>query len=239
MRGKFAGLLITLIFMSLFLPACNKSKAGTDNYGQVQYEVVDPNTLKDKAINEWYADSYWRDAVHSVNHVDGYEYVLISAGERPTGGYLVNIIKAQKENDVIVFYAKVTPPPQDALVTQAITYPHILVRFQTKEAVKVKAELDTSEKPKNPEPGKAAVEDNQNKTAEDQSTYETTGKYVGQIDANSVEITIDGKPQAFRISQQIKDYLEKENIDTGRSVSIKYRQSHIGQEIIAITVLQK
>ncbi len=239
MQRKFVCLLIAALCLILLLSACNKNKTDSDKYEQVQYEVINPETLKDKAISQWYEDSYWRNAAHSVNHIDGYEYVLIGAGEVPTGGYSVSITKAQKEDETIVFYANLMPPAQGAPVTQAITYPHILVRFPTKEAITVKAELDMSRMPKNGDEVKPTDEVNQNKTPEEQKTQEITGKYVGQIDANSVEITIDGKPQAFRISQQVKEYIEKENIDTGRSVTIKYRQSSSGQEIIEITVLPK
>jgi len=222
----------------VFYTGCQKNQPDNNKSETVSYEIIDPTALKGEAIVSWYEESYWRGAVHSVNHTDGFEYVIISAGERPTGGYTVSIDKAQMEENTLVFYAALLPPPQGTAVTQAITYPHILLRFAAKEAVAVRAELDISKAPPVVPEGNAPETEKEG-GAEEEKSYEVSGQYVGQIDGNSVEVVVDGNPQAFRVTSEVKEYIEKENIDTGRKVTIMYRQSPSGPEITKIKLAGK
>jgi len=51
---------------------------------------------------------------------------------------------------------------------------------------------------------------------------EASGEYVGQIDANSVEIKIQGVPRAFRLSDPLRTYFENNEVESGSAVNIKY-----------------
>lgn len=53
--------------------------------------------------------------------------LFLAAGERPTGGYGLSVTTIRREGDAIVVNAAVTPPPPDAMVTQAITSPFLVV----------------------------------------------------------------------------------------------------------------
>jgi len=78
--------------------------------------------------------------------VDGEIFVVVTRGEKPTGGYTVNIDKIEKikENDrfrLIVYAAFKDPEPGD-VVSQLITYPYIVAKTNLKE-LPYKIELKT------------------------------------------------------------------------------------------------
>jgi hypothetical protein len=55
---------------------------------------------------------------------EGYTYIFVARGERPTGGYDVSIREARRtEGDTIEVRVTFTRPAPDMMVTQAITYP--------------------------------------------------------------------------------------------------------------------
>jgi hypothetical protein len=53
--------------------------------------------------------------------------LFISTGERPTGGYAVEVKAIRRDGDAIVVDAPVTSPAPDAMVTQALTSPFVVI----------------------------------------------------------------------------------------------------------------
>ncbi|TCO73141.1 protease complex subunit PrcB family protein [Marinisporobacter balticus] len=69
--------------------------------------------------------------------VDGEIFVITTRGEKPTGGYTIQIdrIEKFKEDDktkMIVYTTFKDPKPGD-IVTQVITYPYVVVKTDLKE----------------------------------------------------------------------------------------------------------
>lgn len=69
-----------------------------------------------------------------------------------------------------------------------------------------------------------------------------SGRYVGQIDANSIEIKISGVPdaqaaRAFRLSEQMKEALPKMGLKRDMQIKFTYTQNANGQQVI--TSIQK
>lgn len=65
-------------------------------------------------------------------------YVVVTRGEKPTGGYGVDIDKIEKIKDEedkfkLIVYAKFTDPKPGDVVTQAITYPYVVGKTNLKE----------------------------------------------------------------------------------------------------------
>jgi hypothetical protein len=54
--------------------------------------------------------------------------VGIFLGEKPTGGYEVEIVRAEQRDSSLYFYYREKSPPLRAMVTQALTQPFHLVR---------------------------------------------------------------------------------------------------------------
>lgn len=70
----------------------------------------------------------------------------------------------------------------------------------------------------------------QEQPVEDQKSIEATGEYVGQMDANSIEITVDGSPTAFVLNEESQKMIGA--LKTGNKVSIAYTENEHGQRIL-------
>ena len=61
--------------------------------------------------------------------------LFVASGQRPTGGWRMGVAGVRKEGDTLVVDATVTGPPPDAMVTQMLTSPYVVVIV---EKVKIK-----------------------------------------------------------------------------------------------------
>ncbi|NLO76316.1 MAG: hypothetical protein GX092_05560 [Clostridia bacterium] len=64
-----------------------------------------------------------------------------------------------------------------------------------------------------------------------------SGKYIGQIDNNSIEIEVTNEagetfPQAFQLSDEVKEDFESYNLETNDKISFTYDTPEIGNPII-------
>ena len=76
--------------------------------------------------------------------------VFIIAGQRPTGGYKVDVKSVAREGDTLVVDAPVTAPSPDMMVTQAFTSPFAVVAVDKTDVSRVrwKNEADSMEMPR-------------------------------------------------------------------------------------------
>ena len=51
-------------------------------------------------------------------------YLAVFWGEKPTGGYTVEVLSARPEGSRMVVRLALEEPPPDAMVSQALTYPY-------------------------------------------------------------------------------------------------------------------
>jgi hypothetical protein len=51
-------------------------------------------------------------------------YLVVYAGQRPTGGYSVGVAGARVEGGRVTVRVSLEDPPSDAIVTQSLTYPY-------------------------------------------------------------------------------------------------------------------
>lgn len=82
--------------------------------------------------------------------VDNTVYVIVTRGEKRTGGYSVSIDKIEKmeadDHFNLVVYAKYKDPNPDHIVPQVITYPYTIVKTELKELPKsIKLEVGYEE----------------------------------------------------------------------------------------------
>lgn len=68
--------------------------------------------------------------------IDGdYIYVLVSAGEKPTGGYSIMVDSVTEvATGTAYIYATLNSPAKESIVTQALTYPSAMIRLE-KDAI--------------------------------------------------------------------------------------------------------
>ncbi|MFZ5817685.1 MAG: protease complex subunit PrcB family protein [Bacillota bacterium] len=72
--------------------------------------------------------SAWRQSTVQVpggaaRFLDGALYLMVSGGQRNTGGYGVEILSVERQGDALLVTAHLRTPAPGAMVTQAITYP--------------------------------------------------------------------------------------------------------------------
>jgi len=92
-------------------------------FNEVEYHDLSPD------IKSW-VDTSRRQEMAQAKNFKGYTYILVTYGEKPTGGYTVEIkdlLLKEKEIEVIVEFKA---PSADQMVTQAFTYPYALVRIE-------------------------------------------------------------------------------------------------------------
>lgn len=97
----------------------------------LEFETVDEETIKD---NEFLSDLYDKNhrskGVYSL--IDGdYMYVLVSVGEKSTGGYAVEVESITEVTAGTAYiHAVLSSPSSDSNVTTALTYPNTMVKFR-------------------------------------------------------------------------------------------------------------
>lgn len=112
----------------------------------VDFEVVEENTLEEsETVLKWYQENYKIKGIYQ--HIDReWMYALVSAGEKPTGGYSLRIDSITEVTPGTAYiYAVLTSPDKDSIVTQALTYPHVVVRFKNDNIEKVIWDLADAE----------------------------------------------------------------------------------------------
>lgn len=96
---------------------------------EMNYEVVDTTTdefKQNRELNKWYLENYQAKGKYKINS-QGRTYILISAGQRSTGGYKMEIVDIKANESFITIVTKVTEPQPDQVTTMVITYPHVLI----------------------------------------------------------------------------------------------------------------
>jgi hypothetical protein len=98
----------------------------------VPYEEITSESISgNSTLMKWYNENNQKKGISSIR--DGkYIYALIGAGEKPTGGYTINIDDIFYSSlDTITINARVTPPGDNVRVIMVITYPSTLIKIES------------------------------------------------------------------------------------------------------------
>ncbi|HHU61770.1 MAG TPA: protease complex subunit PrcB family protein [Natronincola sp.] len=95
-----------------------------------EYSIVNRTELQQTHnLHSWYDQNHKIRGIYSME-LDLDTYVLICVGMKPTGGYSVQIDRAfLLEEDYLYIIAEIIEPKPTDLVTMALTYPHVLLKF--------------------------------------------------------------------------------------------------------------
>jgi hypothetical protein len=99
---------------------------------EVAYENIPADFIKgNENLMTWYNENNMKPGI-SYKRDGEYVYVLIGAGEKPTGGYTIQIDKIFFSSvDTVLINARVNPPGDNVRVIMMITYPSTLIRFKS------------------------------------------------------------------------------------------------------------
>lgn len=214
---------LTLIFsVMIFAVACG-SGSGKEavqqkpevQLGKIEYETIDVNSQEfselysDSEFAAWYDESYKKEGLYSFDAEEDC-YLLLSAGEKKTGGYSIDDIVLEGTESNIKVTASLHVPTEGSQVTQALTYPHVLLRIPADEREYVFDEFKEIQE------------------AAKKEALTGTGIYTGQIDPQSIEIKISGAPEetaakAFQLDESLMDnFEEKQGLQSGDKVKFSY-----------------
>lgn len=118
-------IIVFLVATLLFIAACGEPADPND---QVVPDEPDEITLPDalpEEVQEWIDGAREEFAAQTMEYEDVL-YLLVTYGEKPTGGYDVEITSIVEEADKLVVTVDFTEPGEDDIVTQALTYPYDL-----------------------------------------------------------------------------------------------------------------
>ncbi len=131
-KSFIAIIIIIFILATVIKCAPNFLSRGDKKVG---YEVLEARQIPDK-IQEILPRYKMLERALAAK-VDEDIYVIVTRGEKLSGGYDIEIEKIQvlKENreEKIIVHALFKDPKDDDLVTQAITYPYIVARTSLKD----------------------------------------------------------------------------------------------------------
>ena len=125
---KYMILVSILAVSMIFASGCSDPGETADDIEPVEIFPVEIGDLPSE-IEEWVEESKYKFGGHTRIYEDQL-YILAAYGERPTGGYDVEITEIIEKNEKIEVLAHFTAPGEDEPVTQAITYPYDLVMIE-------------------------------------------------------------------------------------------------------------
>lgn len=95
----------------------------------IKFQILDATLLNDNIkaeVDDLISNKgyyYWLDENNIFT-------LLIAMGEKTTGGYAIEVMSIEDNEGKTVVLVKETGPEKDQMVTQAITYPYIIVTMQ-------------------------------------------------------------------------------------------------------------
>lgn len=109
----------------------------------VEYTLLQAEDIKKQtALVKWFDKNRTIQGIYRKT-VRGTTYVLLSAGEKPTGGYTMEVGDVTRVAPRHIYItAKVIKPAPDMMVTQAITYPYLLLQLKASAVTTVSGTID-------------------------------------------------------------------------------------------------
>ncbi len=202
----------TIVFLVLFAVVtlggsgcytANTQQPGDEGSRFVQIPSSEfEDLLKDSSFKNWYETKYQVEGLHSFTR-DNRRYVLLSAGEMPTGGYTIEEPQIVFTETQIEIRAKLSAPRGDEVVIQVLTYPHVLLSL--------------------PFDRRHLVFDG---LAQEPEVHHYTGRFISQ-DIDTIQVRISGvpdeiEPRVFRLNAGIEARPRELGLETGDEIAFGY-----------------
>lgn len=126
MNKKFF-MLVMMLLLLVYSTACSDNS----NSGPETPAPDDSTDHIPEAIQEWigYSEELF---LAQARLIEDNTYILVTYGEKPTGGFSVEITDVEKIDDGLKVFVNFTKPGEDELVTEALTYPYDLAVIENK-----------------------------------------------------------------------------------------------------------
>jgi hypothetical protein len=210
----------------------NPSPVTSGNQGftvnQIAFEVVDETTLSEQMLTEIETLKLSR-GYYSWLQDDGSYLIFIGAGEKPTGGYTIEVTSMEDNEGKTNIFVKEAPPADNVRVMQVISYPYVIIK-----ASQITDQFFVVDKDQVEYPALALEESSLDTTgniggtmlAGEENPLDLSspikGIYQGQIDNHSIEVLV-GDLYVVLNADDIGKYLDglekDDNVEFTASVS--------------------
>src|SRR6056297_852428 len=134
-------LIVISLVISLFLVGCSDS---TTPAKEPEYQAIELDNIENEEVIQWYENNKEELGTYQLELEDSI-YLLISAGEKRTGGYTLEIENHKLEGNTFSGDLKLITPKDDDMVTMALTYPTLMFEFSNLDELNVDLNLDALE----------------------------------------------------------------------------------------------
>jgi len=207
-------LVFLISLMILNITGCNKEPEVEPNpVNQIEYDILDNSDLPEKLAN--IVDTMKKEKGYINLREEDYNFIVVSSGEKMTGGYLIEVNSVEHLEKSARIIVTETSPEEGSIVTEAITYPHIILRLPMaiEEVIVVNEDGEEFKE--------LFLED---------IKITTLGTYVGQIDNNFIEVRISDKPNVFMINDASREKIEE--LKDNSQVEMTYYYNENGQFVL-------
>jgi hypothetical protein len=127
-RSKYILLGIVIILLEVIVSGCKAEETSLKKIKDLEFTVVEdtdvPEELK-KIIEEKKSSAF------KLSFSDSdYLYIVVGYGEQATGGYSISVDELYLTENAIYIGTTLLGPSKDEHVTQALTYPYIVVKTE-------------------------------------------------------------------------------------------------------------
>lgn len=165
-------------------------------------------------------------------------YVAIFSGQKSTGGYGLNVKSVEDNEGITSIVVEETSPAPGSFVTQAITYPYVLIKITTPvPTFSVKNSKGESFYPINssiygiPQTDTRVVL--QPPVPVNSVKYTNgSGAFRGWFNKDYISIKINNSFKKFKLTNESRNYLIKYNLKKNTKITFQYYKDSKGQLVV-------
>ncbi|WP_163195756.1 protease complex subunit PrcB family protein [Clostridium thermarum] len=173
-----------------------------------------PDNLKDKIESSKFHRGFL------YEEVDGYYYIAIFSGEKPTGGYGIKAVSIEDNEGATNIFVEETAPAEGDFVATVITYPYTVIK-----ATGITPDITLFHKDgSNFEISQSAPEK--------MAVIKAEAQFLGQIDVNSIEVKLDGKIVAMQLGAVLREAIQNYKLEPDSMINIEYYENSNGQFVV-------
>ena len=125
-------IVLTCVFITcLSLMGCMAKDTEVRKLKDVEFTIVKESEIPEELLKHIDAkkEKEFKFTFYNKDKMD-YLYIVVGYGMQPTGGYSITIDDLYLTNNAIYIDTSLIGPSKDDVVTQAITYPYIVVKIE-------------------------------------------------------------------------------------------------------------
>jgi len=134
-KAKLLFLLLGSIFIGILFTGCKAEDTDIKKIKDLEFTVVEDADVPEQLmtiINEKKKEPF------KLSYSDeDYLYIVVGYGEQPTGGYSISVDELFLTSNAVYIDTNLIGPGENESVTNAITYPYVVIKteFQDKRVV--------------------------------------------------------------------------------------------------------